>query len=160
MILLLLLNKLSPSQVIFFCNKQSDCYIGAYCDASSECYDCSYIMPTYCDALNTDCCSKEFLVQCVNNPYQCPIDNKIPYSIKKMDDKLFMFLLIFTMGSMSYLSIGSYRNKYINQKTGVEILPNINFWKNIYGLVKDGCFFSFSKCKECFSYKLYNKILP
>ena len=160
MILLILLNKILSSQVIFFCNKQSDCYIGTYCDASSECYECSYIMPGYCDALNTECCSKEFLVQCVNNPYQCPIDNIPPTNTDAIEFRLFMFLLVFTMGGISYLSIGSYRNKCINKKTGIEILPNINFWKNVYGLVKDGCFFSFSKCKECFSYRLYNRILP
>ena len=158
--ILLLLNKLSSSQVIFFCNKQSDCHLDTYCNASSECYDCSYITPTYCDALNTDCCSNEFLVQCVNNPHQCPIDNKTPKGTDEMEFRLFMFLLSFTILSISYLSIGSYRNKCINGKKGIEIIPNINFWKNVYGLVKDGCFFSFSKGKECFNYRLYNRIFP
>tara|TARA_B100001123_G_C15267181_1_gene1008894 strand:- start:658 stop:1137 length:480 start_codon:yes stop_codon:yes gene_type:complete len=148
MILLLILNKLSSSQVIFLCNQQSDCYIDSYCNSMSECYECEHITPSLCDTLNTDCCSKEFLHQCVDNPYKCHIKNGDHKTIEdtKMDDGLYMFLLIFSISSISYISLGSYYNKYVKQKHGQEIFPNINFWINLIGLVKDGTYFSFNKC--------------
>ena len=62
-----------------------------------------------------------------------------------MDDGLYMFLLIFSIGSIFYLSIGSYYNKYVLQRRGIEIIPNINFWNNLCGLVRDGFYFSFYK---------------
>ena len=33
-------------------------------------------------------------------------------------------------------------NKYFRLKTGTDVLPNIVFWKNLSGLVKDGIYFS------------------
>ena len=44
-------------------------------------------------------------------------------------------------------------------KKGMELLPHRTFWANLFGLVKDGCWFSFQKCKTMCSYRLYNRIL-
>ena len=41
-----------------------------------------------------------------------------------------------------YLLLGSSYNKYFRLKTGTDVLPNIVFWKNLSGLVKDGIYFS------------------
>ena len=156
MIITSFLNILSFSQVIFLCNKQSDCYIGSYCDSTSKCQDCSELK--HCNALNTNCCSKDFLVQCVNNPYKCKEDNGSSNSTYETGFNSYLFLVSFTIITISYLSIGSYNNKYIHRKTGIEILPNIIFWRNFYGLVKDGWFFTFSKCKECYHSRFYNTL--
>jgi len=36
-----------------------------------------------------------------------------------------------------YLLIGSSYYKYFLLKSGTNVLPNISFWKNLSGLVKD-----------------------
>jgi cation-dependent mannose-6-phosphate receptor len=39
---------------------------------------------------------------------------------------------------------------YKSQKlgaTGVEMCPNVEFWRDLPGLVKDGCAFTIAKCK-------------
>jgi len=133
-------------QVLPLCNQQSDCSVGTYCAYSNLCYDCSYIEPGLCDVLNDNCCSQLFLTQCTSNPYQCPLPG-IP-SIPEQDNKrngLVMFNVIFFIGSISYMSIGSYRNKYIKRKEGWHIIPNYESWKSLYGLVKEGCQFTYRK---------------
>ena len=100
MIVTSFLNILSFSQVIFLCNKQSDCYIGSYCDSTSKCQDCSELK--HCDALNTNCCSKDFLVQCVNNPYKCKEDNGSSNSTYETGFNSYLFLVSFTHSERSF----------------------------------------------------------
>ena len=52
------------------------------------------------------------------------------------------------MGGAFYISFGMYYNQYVKQKKGIEIVPNINFWKEIYGLVRDGIYFTIFKIKD------------
>lgn len=132
-------------QVLPICNKLSDCFIGTYCSSYNLCYDCSYIEPGTCDALNDNCCTHLFLSQCSTNPYQCTIPNN---SKTNKRNGLFMFNLIFFISSISYLSIGSYRNKYLKQKEGWYIIPNYESWKSLLGLVKEGFQFSYHKLKR------------
>ena len=132
-------------QVLPLCNKQSECQIGYYCGDTNLCYTCSYISPGDCDTLNTDCCSKDFLQQCKMNPYKCQLPSNPSQPIDpSIDNTLFLFNLIFFMGLVSYVSVGSYRNKYLHQKKGIQIMPNYEFWKSVMGLVKDGCIFTSS----------------
>ena len=96
-------------QVILTCDQQSDCYLGDYCSLYNMSYDCSYISPSDCDALNSDCCSDSFLKQCSTNPYQCSIVLPTNPLIKNtMNPYLRMFLIIFSVSSVSYLFVGTY----------------------------------------------------
>ena len=133
------------NQVLPICNQLSDCPIKTYCGYSNLCYDCSYIEPGLCDVLDNNCCSPEFIKQCPTNPYQCPLPSTPEKSNKR--NSLFMFNLIFFICSISYLSIGSYRNKYIKQKEGWSIIPNYESWNILFGLVKEGCQFSYRKIR-------------
>ena len=49
----------------------ADCPSGEYCDSSRSCYQCSYITPSECDAVDSDCCSAAFRTQCTSNPRGC-----------------------------------------------------------------------------------------
>ena len=133
----------SMGQVILTCDQQSDCYLGDYCSLYNMCYDCSYISPSDCDALNSDCCSESFLKQCSTNPYQCSI--VLPTNPQKynMNPYLRMFLIIFSVSSVSYLAVGTYYNKYVKEKKGYDILPHKDTWMNFRGLVRDGVSYSY-----------------
>ena len=136
----------SMGQVILTCNQQSDCYIGDYCSLYNMCYDCSYISPSDCDALNSDCCSESFLKQCSTNPYQCSIvlpTNPQKHNNNIMNPYLRMFLIIFSVFSVSYLSVGTYYNKYVKEKKGYDIFPNKDCWIHFRGLVRDGVSYSY-----------------
>jgi len=149
--LLILFNQflLITGQVILICNQQSDCYVGDYCDIASMCYDCSYINPSSCGSIDNNCCSQAFLKQCNSNPFNCPINN-IPIDHKKTESNiyLYLFLYVFLIGGAFYISFGMYYNQYVNNKKGIEMVPNINFWKEVYGLVKDGLYFTMDNIKN------------
>jgi len=153
---LLFFTRLVKSQVIVLCVKQSDCYIDSYCDTTTECNTCDYIKPGQCDVLSSDCCSQEFLDQCPNNPYKCNDKNHILVKDTQMNDGLYVFLCLVSIGGTCYLLIGSYYNKYVLLKRGVEIIPNVNFWNNFGELVKDGFYFTFYKGKNYL--KNYNRL--
>ena len=145
--LLLLFNQiiLISGQVILICNQQSDCYIGSYCDIASVCYDCSYIDPGSCDSIDNNCCSQAFLKQCTSNPFNCPINKPID---PESNIYLYIFSYVFFIGGAFYISFGMYYNQYVNNKKGIEMIPNINFWKEVYGLVRDGLYFTMANIKN------------
>ena len=147
MILLLFTRNYLFGQVIQVCSRQSDCYIGYYCDATSMCYDCSYVNPASCDSIDQDCCSTEFKRQCVANPHQCETPNPIsPGGTEGTEDdmnpSLKAFLMVFSIGSISYLLVGSYWNHRVKNHSGYDIIPNKRFWMEFRSLVRDGVSFS------------------
>ena len=133
---------ISYSQVLPSCQKQSDCSQGNYCDNVHFCSDCSYIDGSFCDSVN-DCCSNDFLQQCPGNPHQCSIqpEKYSPITNTSYSD-VHMFLLVFVVLSSSYLITGIYYNKYMKQKEGYNIIPNLNSWISLTGLVRDGFYYS------------------
>ena len=143
MISYLYLFQLCKSQIIFYCNQQSNCPSDYYCDNTLYCSDCNLITPSNCDSIDSNCCSKEFLYQCNNNPYQCNLNKHSSTEIKKKNN-LHVFLIIFISITLSYLSIGIIYNKYVKEKW---IAPNYEFWLNLYGLVKDGIQFTMNNIK-------------
>ena len=141
-------------QVIFLCNTNQDCHKNYYCNNLLQCSDCSNIHTNNCNVYDLNCCSDKFLNQCINNPYHCKtIEN---YQTKSTFNPL---LFIMTFPLISYIIIGSCYNKRIKNKKGKEIIPNIYFWEELFGLVKDGVYFSCGKCQNCFKYRLYNRII-
>ena len=142
---------LISGQVVLTCSRQSDCYIGDYCDETSMCYACWYVDPGSCDSIDQNCCSQAFLKQCINNPFKCVIDNNNKPIISKKEYSniyLYVFLYAFLIGGAFYISFGMYYNQYVKQKKGIEIVPNINFWREVYGLVSDGIYFTIFKIKD------------
>eukprot|EP01043_Picozoa_sp_COSAG02_P038382 COSAG02_NODE_2954_length_7671_cov_103.987718_5_plen_1164_part_00 len=58
------------------CTAQVNCSIGEYCammktSFAYNCSACSFVDPTWCDALGDDCCSAAFMRQCPGDPYDC-----------------------------------------------------------------------------------------
>ena len=41
-----------------------------------------------------------------------------------------------------YLAIGSFVNYKYREMRGVQMVPQLEYWKQLPGLVKDGCLFS------------------
>jgi len=133
---------ISYSQFLQSCQSQLDCLSGSYCEDVHFCSDCSYIDSSYCNSIN-GCCSPSFLQQCPSNPYQCSIQPTKQFSIVGTPSyNLHKFLLIFVIVSSSYLSSGMYYNKYMKQKEGIYIIPNMNTWNSLCGLVRDGMYYS------------------
>ena len=58
-----------------------------------------------------------------------------------------IFLILFFVGAFVYLVGGILFNKYKRGLSGSELIPNIGFWRDLPGLVKDGCVFSFNKVR-------------
>ena len=153
--MLLYLCKMIYAQVLPTCTQQSDCRLQSYCSINNICYGCSYIEPTYCDALYSDCCSTQFIHQCPSNPYQCSVNPPPSPQIQEdvMNPTLQVGCVIVGLSSVSYISIGVYRNKYIHQKKGKDIFPHIQFWESVYGLVKDGISFTYVVVKHRYNYQ-------
>jgi len=137
---LFLILKSSLSQYIKVCNMNKDCDIELYCDNSNFCDKCNTITPNYCDSVDDDCCSIDFLYQCKDNPYNCKLD----YYENDGDDFLNTFLIFISFFTPSYLFLGIYYNKYVLDKRGVHIIPNSYFWISLSSLVIDGCNFTFN----------------
>jgi len=49
-----------------------------------------------------------------------------------------IFLIIVLCGAVVYITAGILFNKFKRQATGVELIPNVEFWSSIPGLFKDG----------------------
>ena len=150
--MLLYLCKLIYSQVLPRCTQQSDCDIQSYCSINNICVDCSYIAPQTCDALYSECCSNDFLHQCSSNPYQCKITEPI-VTDTSMNPQLKLATISLCMVTVSYISVGAYRNKYLYQKKGMDIFPHRHLWESLYGLVKDGCSFAYLVINHRYNYQ-------
>ena len=142
------------SQVILSCERQTDCLQDNYCSIHNLCYSCSQITKTYCDSLN-GCCNNDFMYQCPTSPFQC-LSNKNkketpPYG-------LHIFVIFFFIFSCSYLTIGCYCNKCVENKKGWDVLPNKESWKSLFSLVEDGMYFTYSTIHRCLQNRGYISI--
>uniref|UniRef100_A0A6P7G7D8 Cation-dependent mannose-6-phosphate receptor-like n=1 Tax=Diabrotica virgifera virgifera TaxID=50390 RepID=A0A6P7G7D8_DIAVI len=61
-----------------------------------------------------------------------------------------VFLLIFFIVAGVYFVGGAALMYFIRGARGVEMIPNIDFWRNLPGLIKDGLIFLLSGCKPNF----------
>ncbi|CAH1109715.1 unnamed protein product [Psylliodes chrysocephalus] len=61
-----------------------------------------------------------------------------------------VFLLILFIVASIYIIGGAALLYFIRGARGVEMIPNIEFWKNLPGLVKDGAIFLLSGCRPNF----------
>lgn len=136
--------KLCYTQLIFNCNSHKDCYVNSYCNKKNICESCDNITPNYCNGIKNDCCSNDFLKQCQESTYTCITNDTNNNTIYKINGVNF-FLYFFFISSFFYLSYGIYFNKYVKNNKGIDIIPNINFWLNLYSLVKDGIYFTKNK---------------
>ena len=132
------------SQVILSCERQTDCLQDNYCSIHNLCYSCSQITKTYCDSLN-GCCNNDFMYQCPTSSFQC-LSNKNkketpPYG-------LHIFVIFFFIFCCSYLTIGCYCNKCVENKKGWDVLPNKESWKSLFSLVEDGMYFTYSTIRR------------
>ena len=135
--------KMIPTQVILTCRRQTDCLFGKYCSSHNLCYSCSYVTEDTCDSL-TGCCSVDYLKQCPDSLYPCHSINT-----ETSNNTLHSFLIIFCVSSLSYVSVGSYWNKYVNNRKGYDIFPHKQKWLDLFGLVKDGINYSFKRTRYC-----------
>ena len=58
-----------------------------------------------------------------------------------------IFLILFFVSAFVYFVGGVLFNKYRRGMSGVEMVPNVGFWRDLPGLVRDGCMFSFNKVR-------------
>jgi len=58
-----------------------------------------------------------------------------------------VFLILFFVGGFCYVTLGVLYNYKMKGIMGKEAIPNYEFWLELPGLVKDGCFFAFEKIK-------------
>ncbi|XP_028414016.1 uncharacterized protein LOC114536938 isoform X1 [Dendronephthya gigantea] len=73
-----------------------------------------------------------------------------------------ILVITFFVVLVIYLVSGALFMKYRRGATGKEIVPNVDFWSSIPGLVKDGCVFFGKKmkglCERCCNREGYNEI--
>jgi hypothetical protein len=58
-----------------------------------------------------------------------------------------VFLIIFFVGGFLYLAVGCVYKRQKMGASGVESVPNVDFWRELPGLVGDGFKFTFAKLK-------------
>ena len=57
-----------------------------------------------------------------------------------------MILLVTFLGCLlPYFGVGILVNKYKNEKTGLDTVPNLSFWQALPGLITTGCHFTWAK---------------
>jgi len=56
-----------------------------------------------------------------------------------------IFLILVLCLTVTYIVGGVIVNKFVRHQNGIELLPNVEFWKGIFGLTKDGVLFVFRK---------------
>lgn len=59
------------------------------------------------------------------------------------------FLICISVALFLYLSIGIFYNFKKLGVTGIEAIPNVDFWRDVPGLTKDGIAFSITTIKAC-----------
>ena len=57
-----------------------------------------------------------------------------------------VFLIIFFVGGFSYIAIGMLIKRQRFQAQGWDLVPNIDFWRELPSLMKDGFRFVYQKC--------------
>lgn len=60
-----------------------------------------------------------------------------------------IFIIILVVVTFVYCAGGVAFMRYRRGAVGMEMVPNIGFWRELPGLVKDGCRFSFDKVRAC-----------
>ena len=58
-----------------------------------------------------------------------------------------IFIIVLIVVSFVYFAGGALFMRYRMGASGVEMVPNLTFWRDLPGLVKDGCSFSWQKVK-------------
>jgi hypothetical protein len=138
--LLLLLGGLVSAQVCSGATGHSQCPVGFYCDAGQTCYTCTFISPDNCDALAIagDCCSDEFLMQCVANPAACPPPPPPPPS----SGSGWTIVILVTVAAGMYVGGGiGFTRFYKKEDNGEPILtahPHYHMWQQVPPLLNDG----------------------
>ena len=59
-----------------------------------------------------------------------------------------IFLIVFFLTSFFYVAGGVAINRYRGVGQGIDLLPNLEFWKSVPSLVSDGCVFTYTEIKE------------
>jgi len=80
-----------------------------------------------------------------NSKHACPTNGS-------SGGKGWNFVFLVCLFTALYLGIGIGFNKYKMGLTGIEAVPNIGFWRQVPGLVKDGCTFSLTQGKAGVEY--------
>jgi len=59
-----------------------------------------------------------------------------------------VFLIIFFVGGFLYVAVGMAYNYKAKEARGVEMIPNLEFWKDLPQLLKDGASFAYGRTKS------------
>jgi len=81
--------------------------------------------------------------------YACPLNVNVSHGLTGGSILLIILLVLVVV----YLVGGILFNKFKRQATGLELIPNFEFWASIPGLVKDGCQFVINKTIRRGSYQ-------
>jgi len=73
----------------------------------------------------------------MKSKYACPIKGGIAGEVSGLSGGS-IFLIIVLIAAVLYLSIGSIVMWKVKGHSGIEVIPNIEFWKDLPGLIKDG----------------------
>jgi len=63
-----------------------------------------------------------------------------------------LFLILLLVGIVCYFGGGSFLNFRYREKRGVQMVPQLDYWKQLPGLVKDGCLFTKEQAVKCYYY--------
>merc|ERR1711871_852623 len=66
------------------------------------------------------------------------------------DGSLFLILTFFVFLPL-YLGGGMIYNYKVKEKRGIEMVPNLEFWRALPGYTKVGCIYSYGKAKEFYA---------
>ncbi|XP_078573387.1 uncharacterized protein LOC144860145 [Branchiostoma floridae x Branchiostoma japonicum] len=64
-----------------------------------------------------------------------------------------IFLIIVVSAFAGYFLVGAMFNKVIRGKQGSEVVPNVQFWRNLPGYIKNGVLYIISPCRKTTTYE-------
>lgn len=73
-----------------------------------------------------------------------------------------VFLMILSVSIVIYLLIGMILKRVVYKSTGIDLIPNVEFWKEVGSLFKEGVIFAFKcQCRKSDSYaNLEDNVIP
>jgi len=83
---------------------------------------------------------------CPSNMPPPPPPGPPPANGKKLSGGSILLILLLVV-AVVYITAGLLWNKFKAQKNGVELVPNLDFWTSLPGLVKDGIMFPINKIR-------------
>jgi len=87
----------------------------------------------------------------MSSPHACPTTTKKTSPVEGLSGGSIFLIIFFVVAVVYFVGGAFFRYKFQEVEVGVNLVPNLGFWSEIPGLVKDGCVFTYEKIRGRFA---------